>query len=127
MVVIPNPAQLGDTQINHSFAIASHEVTVAEFRRFRKGHEVDPTIAPTDDCPIHSVSWYLAAEYCNWLSQQEHVPEDQWVYQPNENGKYEDGMTIKSNFWELTGYRLPTDTRMGIRLPCRDQRIVRVW
>ena len=35
MVVIPNPAESGESSIDHSFAISSHEVTVAEFRRFR--------------------------------------------------------------------------------------------
>ena len=27
--------------------------------------------------------WYKAAAYCNWLSQQEGVPEDQWCYETN--------------------------------------------
>ncbi len=114
MVVFPNPAQFGgtefgDIQVDHSFAIASHEVTVAEFRRFRKGHQIDRTIAPLDDCPVNSVSWYLAAEYCNWLSEQEGVPEDEWIYEKNENGKYEDGMTVKKDYLKLSGYRLPTE------------------
>jgi serine/threonine protein kinase len=109
MVVIPNPAESGSSQSNHSFAIASHEVTVAEFRRFRDQHLVDGDAAPSDDCPVNSVQWYDAAAYCNWLSEHEGIPKDEWVYQPNDEGQYADGMTIKENSLELTGYRLPTD------------------
>jgi hypothetical protein len=109
MVVIPNSGESSERSINHSFAIASHEVTIAEFRRFRDQHGVNESIAPTEDCPVHFVSWYEAAAYCNWLSQQEGIPEDQWVYEPTENGQYADGMLIRENALELTGYRLPTE------------------
>ncbi|TWU33873.1 protein kinase domain-containing protein [Novipirellula artificiosorum] len=109
MAVIPNPAASSESSINYSFAIASHEVTVAEFRRFRGDIAADETNAPTEDCPVHKVSWYDAAAYCNWLSQQEGIPEHQWVYEPTENGQYADGMLIRENALELTGYRLPTE------------------
>jgi serine/threonine protein kinase len=109
MVVIPNPAESGNGQIDHSFAIATHEVTVAEFRRFRENHGVNGDVAPTEDCPIISVNWYDAAAYCNWLSEQEGIPEEQWVYEPNGEGQYADGMKIKDNAVELSGYRLPTE------------------
>jgi hypothetical protein len=109
MVVIPNAAVSGESSIDHNFAIASHEVTVAEFRRFRHKHEVLREVAPTGDCPVHSVSWYDAAAYCNWLSEQEGIPEDEWVYEPNGNGQYADGVLIRENAVGLLGYRLPTD------------------
>ena len=109
MLVLPAHDEFADGQINHSFAIASHEVTVAEFRRFRARHNVNELTNPTEDCPVHLVSWYEAAAYCNWLSKQEGIPEDQWVYVPNEQGQYGDGMLIRENALELTGYRLPTD------------------
>jgi len=109
MVIIPNPAANRNSQIAARLAISSHEVTVAEFRRFRAKHGVHRSIAPTDDCPAHNVSWYDAAEYCNWLSKQEGIPEDQWVYQPNDSGQYAPGMKIKENSLELLGYRLPTE------------------
>ena len=28
--------------------------------------------------------WYMAAHYCNWLSEQEGLPKDQWCYLPTE-------------------------------------------
>lgn len=110
MVVIPHPSGVGVNQINRRFAISSHEVTVSEFCRFRENHKVVRNIAPTENCPAHFVTWYMAAEYCNWLSGKEGIAGDQWVYEPNDNGKYAVGMKIRSNYLELTGYRLPTDS-----------------
>ena len=109
MVVVPIVAADRKSQIAPDLAISSHEVTVAEFRRFRERHAVDRLVAPTDDCPVNTVSWFDAAEYCNWLSKQENIPEDQWVYQPNDRGQYADGMKIKENASQLQGYRLPTE------------------
>src|SRR5262249_45475523 len=61
------------------------------------------------DCPMCSMSWYYAAEYCNWLSEQEGIPKDQWCYERNAKGEYADGMRIKPNYLSLSGYRLPTE------------------
>jgi formylglycine-generating enzyme required for sulfatase activity len=61
---------------------------------------------PTADCPVPGPSWYQAAAYCNWLSAKEGIPKNQWCYEPNENGKYADGMKLAENYWERTGYRL---------------------
>jgi formylglycine-generating enzyme required for sulfatase activity len=71
-------------------------VTVREFRRFLKdnkleewfeaGGEAAPLMkrsSPDEDGPIILVDWYRAAAYCNWLSQQEGIPEDQWCYETN--------------------------------------------
>jgi eukaryotic-like serine/threonine-protein kinase len=54
-------------------------------------------------------TWYIAAEYCNWLSEQEGLPKDQWCYHPNEAGAYAEGMTIPADVLDRTGYRLPTE------------------
>lgn len=95
--------------IPRTFALASHEVTIQQFLRFRKNHDYYSLYAPTEDCPVHRVSWYDAAAYCNWLSQEEGIPPEQWCYEPNAQGKYADGMRIKPNSLQLTGYRLPTE------------------
>ena len=47
--------------------------------------------------------------YCNWLSKQEGLPEDQWCYLRNADGAYAAGMSIPANVLERTGYRLPTE------------------
>jgi formylglycine-generating enzyme required for sulfatase activity len=63
------------------------------------------------DLPAACVTWYLAAAYCNWLSQKDGLSKDQWCYAPNDQDKYDVGMTIKK--WQgephLRGYRLPTE------------------
>jgi formylglycine-generating enzyme required for sulfatase activity len=55
------------------------------------------------------LSWYEAAEYSNWLSQQEGIPEDQWCYQRNDSGKFDKGMRMPTNYLQRVGYRLPTE------------------
>jgi formylglycine-generating enzyme required for sulfatase activity len=83
-------------------------VTVEQFQRFRPeskpGHH-----ARTKDCPAFKFSWFDAAEYCNWLSKREGIAEAQWCYEPNKEGKYADGMKIKTGYLGLKGYRLPTE------------------
>ena len=65
--------------------------------------------SPDPDGPMIGVSWFGAAAYCNWLSQQEGLPEDQWCYIPNAGGEYDAGMTIPADALKRTGYRLPTE------------------
>lgn len=96
-------------QIKRSFAIASKEVTVEQFLRFRKGHVYYKLHAPSSDCPVNGVTWYDAAAYCNWLSEQEGIPKEQWCYLRNEEDKYEAGMKMAANYLQRTGYRLPTE------------------
>jgi formylglycine-generating enzyme required for sulfatase activity len=95
-------------QIGHNFAIGACEVTIDQWRRFPVEITIDRTTAPTDDCPMHNVSWHEVARYCNWLSEQEGLPESEWVFEPNEDGIYGKGTRIRENFGSLRGYRLPT-------------------
>ena len=55
-----------------------------------------------------AVSWYDAASYCNWLSKQEGIPEDQWVYIIENDHEVQ----MKPNYLHLTGYRLPTEAEI---------------
>ena len=115
MVVGPANFWMGEAeerhkrQINRTYAIASSEVTVEQFQRFRKEHDYEQKNAPTVDCPVNQVMWYDAAEYCNWLSDQEGISKDQWCYLPNAEGKYAEGMTMAPAYLHRTGYRLPTE------------------
>jgi eukaryotic-like serine/threonine-protein kinase len=96
------------------FEIAATEVTVGQFRAFL---DHDPEIRshypaavdPSPDLPQSHVIWYEAAAYCNWRSQQEGIPIDQWCYEPNADGHYAAGMKISADFRSKTGYRLPTE------------------
>jgi serine/threonine protein kinase/formylglycine-generating enzyme required for sulfatase activity len=107
-------------RIGRSYAIAAKEVTVEEFRRCpyerygegkdgEKEHYYTEQVSPTPDCPMHVVTWYEAAAYCNWLSEKEGIEPDQWCYLPNDKGKFAEGMKVKDNFLHLEGYRLPTE------------------
>ena len=60
---------------------------------------------PSDDCAAGALSWFDAARFCNWLSQHEGIPEDQWCF-PKEIGP---GMVLPADALERSGYRLPTE------------------
>ena len=96
-------------RISRTFAIGTKEVTVAEFLRFRPKHDWLKRYSPGADTPAVTMTWYEAAEYCNWLSEREGIPADQWCYEQNTAGKYDEGMRIKTGHLKLTGYRLPTE------------------
>ena len=113
-------------RIPRSFGIASKEITVGQFQRFlsenpklvmrypdaqkdpHRGSEVMESHSPEDECPQIVVTWYEAAQYCNWLSQREGIPKSQWVY-PIDLNEIKSGMTLPANYLHRTGYRLLTE------------------
>jgi len=113
-----NPAA-GDDEQRHSqwiqgFCIASKETTVEQFRAFLAAApawtaRTPETVPETPGQPVTNVSWFEATAYCNWLSEQEGIPRDQWCYQPNSQGRYAAGMRAARNALQLKGYRLPTE------------------
>ena len=105
--------------IPRRFAIAATEVTIPQFQKFlktnssprynRRQRASSAKYSPDPDGPWIGLDWYTAAHYCNWLSEQEGLPKDQWCYVPAEEGGYADGMTVPADVLLRTGYRLPTD------------------
>jgi serine/threonine protein kinase/formylglycine-generating enzyme required for sulfatase activity len=94
-------------QISRTFAIAAKPVTREQFLRFLPNYSHDGLRPyPEATCPIGGVLWYEAVSYCNWLSKQEGIDEDQWCYETNAKGQV---MQLKKNYLTLTGYRLPTE------------------
>jgi formylglycine-generating enzyme required for sulfatase activity len=108
--------------IPRAFAIASKEVSVAQFQRFlsetgrseawlKATREKWPNNPDPEKFVSHprraqfAVTWYEAAQYCNWLSARAGIPKDQWVY-PDSIGP---GMKLPANYLHRTGYRLPTE------------------
>jgi formylglycine-generating enzyme required for sulfatase activity len=110
MVVIPGPVEFmmgspptedgrqpvesqHERRIGRTFALASKPVTVREFRRFLKANRLEAWFeaggqaalmrrySPEEDDPIILVDWYTAAAYCNWLSRQDEIPENQWCFE----------------------------------------------
>jgi formylglycine-generating enzyme required for sulfatase activity len=94
-------------QIGRRYAIGTHEVSVAQFKAFRLDHQFDRTKAKEEDSPANMITWYDAAAYCNWLSDQEGLPRDQWCYDPEQ--AFEEGMTLLPDYLQRTGYRLPSE------------------
>jgi formylglycine-generating enzyme required for sulfatase activity len=102
--------------IPRRFAIAAKEVSLEQWRRFERDNpqlRLPPSFvnraSPDRGGPMNSITWYMAAQYCNWLSEQEGLPKDQWCYLPNQSGAYAEGMTIPADVLRRTGYRLPTE------------------
>ncbi|HKB38117.1 MAG TPA: SUMF1/EgtB/PvdO family nonheme iron enzyme, partial [Gemmataceae bacterium] len=72
-----------------------------------------PEDAAGTERPQTGLSWYDAAMYCRWLSEQEGIPEDQMCYPPiPEILKCADGLTplrLPPDHLSRKGYRLPTE------------------
>ncbi len=106
-------------RIPRSFAIATKEVTVEQFRKFLADVPKPKFDVPTETDLKHSTivpngpwlgtNWYLAAHYCNWLSKREGLPEDQWCYVPGKESSFDEGMSIPQNVSDRKGYRLLTE------------------
>jgi eukaryotic-like serine/threonine-protein kinase len=101
-------------RLGRRLAVATKEITWEHFEQCRKewthlGPLMRNSFSSRSDVgPKVEVTWYQAAAYCNWLSQREGIPPDQWCYETNPAGQYADGMRTRPNFLQLTGYRLPT-------------------
>ena len=91
----------------YKFAVATHETTVEQFSRFRKSHSFNRNYSREQLSPANGISWYDAVAYCNWLSQQEGLPQDQWCYtiDPQDPMKVQ----MAADFLSRRGYRLPTE------------------
>jgi formylglycine-generating enzyme required for sulfatase activity len=96
-------------EITRSFVIANKEVTMEQFLRFKPKYVWEKRYCPDLAGPAIKVSWFVAAEYCNWLSEREGFSEDQWCYEPNRDGLYDTEMRMKTDHLKRGGYRLPTD------------------
>ncbi len=103
--------------IPRRFVIAAKEVSKAQWQAFVKMWpnsvwKFDASSvtgdSPDTDGPMVDFNWYIAAQFCNWLSQSEGLPKDQWCYLPK-NSVYGKGMTIPADVLQRKGYRIPTE------------------
>ncbi|MEZ6117234.1 MAG: SUMF1/EgtB/PvdO family nonheme iron enzyme [Pirellulaceae bacterium] len=69
--------------------------------------EYNSQYSPDAHCPMNNVTFFDAAAYCRWLSEQAGIPEDEMCYPPIE--QIGPGMSLPDNWLERSGYRLPTE------------------
>src|SRR4030067_2775268 len=106
--------------IGRKFALGTKEVTVGQFRRFTKTTDLKmPPFtrkhSPDDEGPMIMVTWYRAAQYCRWLSEQAGLPEDQMCYPPM--GDIDEGLQPIRDYLNRTGFRLPNEDDWEVARP----------
>ncbi len=111
--------------IPRRFAIADREVTKEQYQRFI---ETNPRFmqvpsdlkrySPEPGGPTVASSWFAAAAYCNWLSKQEGLCEDQWCYVVKSDKANDTVWTIPADVLKRTGYRLPTEAEWEYACRC---------
>jgi formylglycine-generating enzyme required for sulfatase activity len=99
-------------KIGRTFAIATTEVTRAQFQRYLEenpssSHKQPVRYGPAPDGPVLAVSWVQAVKYCRWLSEKEGFTEDQMCYPPLD--QIDESASWPEDFLVRTGYRLPTE------------------
>ncbi len=74
-VGIGNAGNFADTNgygaVNYAYKIATHEVTIAELQDSGVGSGNEGSWSAVGaTAPASNISWYEAAKYCNWLTEQ---------------------------------------------------------
>jgi formylglycine-generating enzyme required for sulfatase activity len=113
--------------VPYHFVLSAYPVTVAQYDRFlvelknqgppvsndlrlwiddqEKRRRFTRAVVRTADSPVTKVGMDAVYRFCNWLSKQAGIPEEQWCYVPKPLS-FE--LTPVENPTSMTGYRLPT-------------------
>lgn len=129
VVCVPGEVQIGSpskrdngleywriSSIDYSFAMSTTETSLRQFSRFYKAvFDIDFDLlylenVPTPEHPVHRVTWYEAAAYCNWLSKREGLPEAEWCYRiPDVKNPLDLRVALEKDWQMRSGYRLATE------------------
>lgn len=106
--------RLRTKKIPRSFAVATKEISVEQFQRFRADFDYAKYDSREPDAPVNNVDWVQAAVYCRWLSEQEKIPEDQMCFPPIDEicevgRRDKPHLVMPKDYLSRTGYRLPTE------------------
>lgn len=101
----PQAEDVDGPPVEHTYALSAHEVTIEQFQKFDSDLEYAEDVTTDPRCPANNVTWYDAARYCRWLSEQEGLSEEEMCYPPVDEVK--PGMSLPDDFFSRTGYRLP--------------------
>lgn len=83
---------VNQVQFTRNIEVSRHEISEAQYAKFKPGHS-------KSQLPVSDVSWLEAAQFCNWLSEQDGLP----LFYSFRGARYL-GVNLQSN-----GYRLPTE------------------
>lgn len=113
---------LREVALTRAFYLGVHEVTNAEFRRFRPGHTsgtFQGLMLNDDRQPVVNVTWDDAAAYLNWLSERDGLPP---AYERGAEGF----VLIRP---PTRGYRLPTEAEWAYaaRVAAQDAPVKYPW
>jgi hypothetical protein len=92
-------------KIDRSIMVATKEVALEQFQKFQRAHSNERRYGDSPECAATRISWFEAAAYCNWLSEQAGIAKSEWCYPENPGP----GMTISEDSVKRTGFRLPTE------------------
>ena len=99
-------------RIGRRFAVSAYETTVEQFRRFvsdRPQTSFSFRGDERDEEPVVRVSWLLAAEYCNWLSEKAELPKSEWCYEIVDDRSDGPRYQLAENYLSRSGFRLPSE------------------
>jgi serine/threonine protein kinase/formylglycine-generating enzyme required for sulfatase activity len=100
---------LSQRRINYTYAIGTHEVTLAQYQKFFPEHRYAKDVSPTPECPVNCTSWYDVARFCRRLSEAEGIPEHEMVFPRVEDIRDDRQLDLPANWLKRTGYRWPTE------------------
>ena len=102
---VPNSVQ-DPSNLPAKFAVGWKPVTISQLRACPEAREWAKTRREASPHPATTLSWHLAARYCNWLSQEAGIPEEEFCFEPVEGSHL--AYRITDNYLAKKGFRLPT-------------------